>query len=240
MLIWPAFTYVGHRRLLKTLTWGKKTAHQTNEIQEKRNTLHRRIEKWRQVQSIYMPSVSDLRAAMPAAFASSITHPEQSLLYLPSQIPQEESLFGDLVQKERRLRVAQADDALIELRRLLRITMGLWQYKHTQLGSGQHSNTRARALISRFKNKINRCADRYRAARNALKSLDPTAGWTMRFLELQPDDIRGPEKSDEDESERQRELSWIWLVQHDENVEDPRADATEEEINTGEVSKFFL
>ena len=57
---------------------------------------------------------------------------------------------ADFFEKEVRLHVAQADDALAELRKLLRITMGLWDYKHTQLGPSQGAGTHARTMISRF------------------------------------------------------------------------------------------
>lgn len=46
--------------------------------------------------------------------------------------------------KEARLRTGQADDALVELRRLLRITMGMWDFKFTDVGFSQRGNTRAR------------------------------------------------------------------------------------------------
>jgi len=77
------------------------------------------------------------------------------------------------------MRIAQADDALAELRKLLRITMGLWSYKNTQIGPSQHASTRARSMIGRFRDKINRAADRYRAAYSALKELDPGGDWMI-------------------------------------------------------------
>jgi hypothetical protein len=76
-----------YRRILKASAPGKKTPKQSNDLQEKRNVLHRRIEGWRQVQTIYMPAVPGLRAAAtPSALESDVTHPESSILYLPSQL----------------------------------------------------------------------------------------------------------------------------------------------------------
>lgn len=46
--------------------------------------------------------------------------------------------------KEARLRIGQANDALVELRRLLRMTMGMWDFKFTDVGFSQRGNTRAR------------------------------------------------------------------------------------------------
>jgi hypothetical protein len=189
-----------------------------------------------------MPAVVGLRAATPSILTSSAIHPETDLLYLPSQMPLGNSVLDSLADKERRLRVAQADDALAELKRLLRITMGLWEYKYTQIGSGQGANTRTRTMITRFKTKVTRCVDRYRAARAALLKLDPTGDWIIRLRELKAEDIRAPGR-EEGESEGRRELSWIWLVQRDKTGEEPESDmreASEEEIHDGKCCLFVL
>jgi hypothetical protein len=189
-----------------------------------------------------MPAVVGLRAATPSILTSSATHPETDLLYLPSQMPLGNSVLDSLADKERRLRVAQADDALAELKRLLRITMGLWEYKYTQIGSGQGANTRTRTMITRFKTKVTRCVDRYRVARAVLLKLDPTGDWIIRLRELKAEDIRAPGR-EEGESEGRRELSWIWLVQRDKTGEEPESDmreASEEEIHDGKCCLFVL
>jgi hypothetical protein len=170
-----------------------------------------------------MPAVVGLRATTPSILTSSVTHPETDLLYLPSQMPLGNSVLDSLADKERWLRVAQADDALAELKRLLRITMGLWEYKYTQIGSGQGANTYTRTMITHFKTKVTHCADRYRAARAALLKLDPTGDWIIRLCELKAEDIRAPGR-EEGESEGRRELSWNWLVQHDKTGEEPESD----------------
>jgi hypothetical protein len=116
-----------------------------------------------------------------------------------------------LVDTEKRLRLAQANDALDDLRRQLRVTMGLGHYKNTQVGASQRVSTRARSLIGRFKDKTSRCAERYRAAHSALLSLDPNGDWKNRLRILKDEDIKGPRRG-EDEAEGTRELSWIWHV----------------------------
>jgi|SRR5215510_11837306 len=146
------------RRILQSHVSGKKTTHEAYELQDKRNALYRRIENWRQVQTVYMPAVVGLRLSALSMEESPVTHPESSLLYLPSDLPEGFIIAGDLPDKERRLRLAQVNDSLLELKRLLRITMGLWEYKYSQLGSGQHPNTRAHALIDRYHDKIDCCA----------------------------------------------------------------------------------
>jgi hypothetical protein len=202
----------------------KMTPEQAVDLENKRYSLRHRIAKWQEVQSVYMPAITELRANTDTNDASahdgdessalSAPRPESFQLYLPSGVPQHFWPSGSLVEKERRLRLAQADDALLELKRLLRVTLGLWHYKFTQLGPSQRANTRARSMIARYREKINRCAERYRAARCALLHLDPTGNWITRLKELRVEDVKGPRRED-DESEGNRELSWIWFVQRE-------------------------
>lgn len=141
--------------------------------------------------------------------------PESIPLWLPSSLPsglRKTGCVDGLIEKERRLRLAEADDALVALRRQLRITTGVFNYKKTHVsGTGQKSNTRARTLLSQLTAKTKMFADHYRAARKALSILDPNGDWERRLLPLCPEDIRGPTRQD-DESEGRRRLTWIWLV----------------------------
>ena len=200
------------RRLLKERAQPKLSTLQSAEINEQRGVLHRQIRKWQLVQTFYLPAVSAWRAG-EFTDDGDVVHAKDTLLYLPSGCPSTMAIPEDLVAMEIRMRIAQADDALTELRRLLRISSGLWQYKRTQVGPSQRAGTRARSLISRFKDKIDRCADRYRAARRALVSLDPQgAEWSQRFRELKAEHVKGPRRTEEDKSEGRRELSWIWMA----------------------------
>src|ERR1700689_4090239 len=98
-----------------------------------------------------------------------------------------------LVEKETKLRLAQADDALAEIRRQRRIVTGLVIFKKLNVsGSGQKKNTRMRTLLKHFSNKTERAAERYWAARKALEGLDPNGTWQTRLQVLRPEDIRGP------------------------------------------------
>lgn len=119
------------------------------------------------------------------------------------------------MEKERRLRLAQADDALHELRRQLRISATLRDYKKVHIGgTSQKMNTQTRSLLSRFHDKTIRCAERYSAAFKALSILDPNGNWTRRlkFLDHKKD-LHSPRcDEDDDPGEGKRELSWIWLV----------------------------
>jgi hypothetical protein len=192
---------------------GQKTATEQADLDEKRNVLSRRIKGWLEIQNIYNPALSEHAHTDHTSRPPISTLPESTHLNLPSALTptlRASYIFG-LADTERCLRLAQAYDALDELRRQLRITMGLGHYKMTQVGASQRSSTRARNLIGRFKDKTSRCAERYRAAHSALLSLDPNGDWKNQLRVLKDEDIKGPGKG-EDEAEGTRELSWIWRV----------------------------
>jgi hypothetical protein len=199
--------------------------------------LRHRIERWQEVQKLYMPAAIQ-QGPLPT---NSYDHPESIPLQLPSSLSMSSQLMlpGDLVEKEKHMRIAQAYDSLSELRRLLRISMGLSHYKYTQVGYGQRANTRARSLMQRYQAKIVRCADRYRDARSALLRLGSDA--LLQFQVLEDCDIRRPgcDQDDDgrDKGEGVRELSWIWLVQKDSS--ENSTEVNENEVNDSEFLVYF-
>ena len=242
-----SFTDFFCRRILVWQASKKVTALGAADLQEKRHILRRRIDNWCEVQRAYMPCIDQLLATIASdashdsasADSSRMTttpeQPETTPLFLPSSIPSSLWTTGcvlGLVDKERRLRLAQADDGLNELRRQLRISATLRDYKRVQIGgTSQKMSTRAHSLLSRFHDKTIRCVERYSAAYKALSILDPKGDWTtrLRFLDHKKD-LRSPRRSDDDESrETRRELSWIWLVPREGGP--PSAVASAEEIN---------
>ncbi|KAG6808040.1 hypothetical protein H0H92_005612 [Tricholoma furcatifolium] len=187
---------------------GAKTPKQLADIQLKRTALQTRILRWRQVQMIYMPCVVALLASADGSTApdssdSLALQPEELVLHLPSSLsPKLRETVPSLASKEERLRLAQADDSLAEIRRHHRILTGLYQFKKFNVsGTGNRPNTR-----------IDRFAAKYRSAYKALSYLDPSGPWKIRFQKLEPGDIRGPGKEDSDVSNGRFEPSWIWLV----------------------------
>ena len=212
-------------------------------MERRRATLCERIESWRSIQALYMPGITQLCQMSPTRTDAMPNNqdadkPESIQLWLPSSLPaglRESGCVNGLVDKEFRLRLAEADDALVALRRQLRITTGIFNYKKTHVsGTGQRANTRARTLLSQLTSKTRLIADRYRAARKALAILDPNGDWNRRLLPLRTEDIRGPTRTDDDESEGRRELSWIWVTTSSVPVE-----GDEFEIAEG-MSSFIL
>ncbi|KAA1479985.1 hypothetical protein DENSPDRAFT_789779, partial [Dentipellis sp. KUC8613] len=211
------------------------TARKKVTLQEARNVLQHRIKNWRIVQAVYMPVVSTLiheaELSNPSNTTSAST-PEFEKLWMPSDVPshlQRTGLASGLVEKEKRLREAECEEALHEIRRFIRIRMGLRHYKSVHVdGPSQKRNTRARTIIQNFTAKRDRQFDRYKAARSALDALDPDpqANWRTRLLPMQYKDMVDPSGDDEDKAEvkgkkgkRQaalgegrREVPWIWCV----------------------------
>lgn len=127
---------------------------------------------------------------------------EASKLWLPSEVPAElrsNGTVGLLANHELRLRSAQADDALADIRRLRRIMAGISQFKRLQVdGTGQKASTRIRSYYGGFQEKVKLAARRYRAAYNALNALDSGGSWSTHFRWLDDKDIRGPGRNPED------------------------------------------
>ncbi|KAH8108919.1 hypothetical protein DFH11DRAFT_1516183, partial [Phellopilus nigrolimitatus] len=218
-----------------------KTRPQPNQaamLQERRTALVRKVQKWRTIQLVYMPTVASLLSSGepphdPSLTAASIDSvpiidPFVPPLLLPSSLPisirQTLTPRLNLTAKETRLRAAQAEDALAELRRLLKIRATSIQFKKVNM-VGQRAQTRVRSVLTLFQDKIDRVANRYRAAQAALVSLGPEEKqWDKLFPMLNANDVRGPGKESDDaphhkkkkatanakESEGRRVLSWIW------------------------------
>jgi hypothetical protein len=199
------------QRALQSFSKDKMTLAKEGDIEEKRNVLRRRIQAWMEVRKVYVPVLT----GDDEIDSTPMTHktPELMPLKLPSSMAPalRSTCFKGLADTECRLRLAQADDALCDLRKQLRIAMGLAHYKNTQVDPSQRAATRARSLISRFHEKTMRCAERYRAAYSALAALDPCGEWSNRLRHLADADIRQPRRGD-DEAEGTREVSWIWRV----------------------------
>ena len=144
-----------------------------------------------------MPGVSALQVTSAGDgydddTVASDAQPETERLWLPSDLSEEflRSCSVNLLDKEIRLRKAQADDALHHVQRQVRIWMGLIHYKQVQVdGPGQQSNTRARNLISRLSGKLDCYASRYDRTPKIVIAAHPDDAWKMKYLPLNKEDI---------------------------------------------------
>ena len=204
-------------------TKGKKTSKQLADLEEKRSSLIRQILIWRPIQLAYIPHVASLLPLLQDDTTNCggyYSNPESTPLYLPSSLPPEirqRPELKDILEAEHRLREAQADDALADVRRLRRVIQGLWQFKKLNVsGTGNRQNTRMLHSYSRFDNKLQLSANRYRVAYTALMALDPNGLWKDRLKELKHSDLRGPGRDPDNPEDAKTngrfEPSWIWLV----------------------------
>ena len=151
--------FVFKRELARTK--GKKTSKQLADLEEKRSALIQQIIIWRPIQLAYTPHVAALLPLVQGDVADTGGHysnPESTPLFFPSSLPLElrqRPELNDICEAERRLREAQADDALADVRRLRRVIQGLWQFKKLNVsGTGNRPNTRMLESYSQFESKL--------------------------------------------------------------------------------------
>ncbi|KAF9039085.1 hypothetical protein BJ165DRAFT_1531200 [Panaeolus papilionaceus] len=213
------FTY-SRRNTPKPTKTRKSTTKDMADSQEKENVLRRTMRQWREDQLVYTPFAASLVASNPLLNDPENPPPIESIpLYLPSSFPADAlASIPEIGDKERRMCEAQADDALMGIRRHHRVLQTLSKFRSSNIsGTGNRYNTRAMAVFTQINEKIDLLVARYRRAWQALQILDPNGKWSIRLLELKPEDIRGPAKTKEDEElfkklKRRYEPSWIWLV----------------------------
>ena len=133
-------------------------------------------------------------------------------LLLPSALsPDEHSVLPtSLIEKYRKLRVAQAEDVLLSMKRNLRKGATLFNHKkqHTG-GTGVTANTRMQGAISGYNDDSALDADTYRSARLALFALDSRDAWNHLLPDLKQADVRPPPQ-EKGPGQGYATLSWIW------------------------------
>lgn len=237
----------------------KKKAPTTREtgLQQKESQLARDIETWRSAARLYLPVSVTLQEQhnMRRSPTSKTPRAQELKLWLPSDIPTSHRTAGwssnNLHGKEAVLRLAQMEDAIVELRDLLRTEQGLLlQFNKDVKNTGQRQVTRALGTLKSMQLRIARVVSRYRESRQALLSLDPGGTWSSTYLKLEDSDVRGQrwEEDERDEERRKQrntrrnsylqrqprngegsqgrfESTWIWSVRpHSTNPNQHRGD----------------
>lgn len=136
-------------------------------------------------------------------------------LWLPSQINGSVPVTKELHEIEFDLRVAQAHEALDDLRAQLQVRAHVYKFKERFL-RGQTANTRARNSLNTIQAKVDAAAAEYRAAYKALNILGKILGkttWSTDLRELHPDDVRDISEGRKNDSLGTKHISWIWTVQ---------------------------
>ena len=220
----------------------QRTDPQKMEIQERRNNLARRIKLWKTAQAVYMPRVSGYSLDEQDPPASDDTYefddskPELWPLLLPSELSQDcrSSCHKGVTETEQTLRLAQAQDNLVDLRRLRRTLRSLRTYfRSNVVGEGQKTQTKSRTVESGVTVRINRAVRRYRLAYSALLSLDPTGDWRKEYLELKDKDNRGPGKELDERGvgNGHYRMSWIWGGSPGSDIQNGSDPVEGEEVN---------
>jgi hypothetical protein len=163
---------------------------QRAKLVERANSPRRKIELWRAIQAVYMPAVPVLlsRASKDAAPSSAPELTQDIRLFLPSEMSGSGPCNRKLMEYEWRLRFAQAQDALDEVRNHLRVRTYMWKTKRRDI-RGVAANTRAQATLARQQEKIDASVQKYRAAHRALVKLGDVlekVGWKDILPQLNP------------------------------------------------------
>jgi hypothetical protein len=177
------------------------TTLQLAKMQERKNSLWRKINAWTVVQHLYMPEVGTLQARQhqDASDESAEVTPYDVTLYLSSSLPQRIPCATNLQRYEFRLGEAQAFEALEDLRQHLRLRYDMYKYKDKNV-IRQSAKMRCQNLINCTQDKVNVSTTMYNRARNALSKLSTPLGesfWRMKLLVLKPEDVRPLEAGDE-------------------------------------------
>ena len=180
--------YIFRQKLCALFAQTRTTILRKAELLEKRNALRCRILKWCEVQMVYMPGAEQIiTRAKSTTPTKQLDHAELENLFLPSSLSPANSMLcciPGLADKERRLRLAQADDALNELCQQLHVTSSILVFKHGQHSASQRLSRTTQGLMDRFRDKTQQCAQRYSAAFTALSVLDPGGNWTQHLQKL--------------------------------------------------------
>ena len=162
---------------------------------DRRKSLRKKLIDFCRVQAEIIPALaSHIRTLSNGALDGNASQePEEIPLLLPSDPLLNGSRLSicstTLIELEARLREAQADEALGDLRNKLRARTYVNNYKVKNV-TGQRMNIRARSWQASIDRQANVCARRYRTARAALLVLRGPGDWEQRLKLLRDDDIR--------------------------------------------------
>jgi hypothetical protein len=163
---------------------------------ERQTILFRPIQRFREIQQVYMPGFDAKGTAHQEHLASSkpsdAVHVEDCKLYMPSDLSvanRRKYCPGGLATIEDRLRHAEASDSLENLRHHLCTRSFTNRFKIANI-TGQIHNTRARESQHRIDDKVRVAELQYRRAREALLKLRGKGPWEDSLKVLDHLDVR--------------------------------------------------
>jgi hypothetical protein len=165
----------------------KQTLLQTTSIVERRTTLLKRIQCFREIQKVYMPGFDPKNNThlehQPSSNPSASIHVEDSKLYMPSDLTDADHCKycpGGLAGMEDQLRFAEASDSLETLRHHLCTRSFANRFKINNV-TGQIRNTHARETQSCIDDKVRAAESQYRRSRAALLKLQGHGAWEEKL-----------------------------------------------------------
>jgi hypothetical protein len=209
------------------------TADRASQIQEMRMSFHRKLRTFERLQVLFMPGIEAIKEVVEEARDPDVAPPkaEDIKLWLPSEMSAEVRRLvckRGVAEIEAKLRRAQCTDALDVLRSRLHAQRHLITWRNSN-AMGQKASTRSATLIGRVGDRINRVAEKYRRAREALLELVGAAS-EPQFKELLASDLNTNIAEENDASARKKlarlgsskrtraepsikkNFSWIWTT----------------------------
>jgi hypothetical protein len=165
---------------------------QTANFQERRVSIRKKIQHFRELQIDYMPGLRSVLSNPNILDDSPDILAECIRLHLPSELSTSNrdcACADGIADIEARIRHADTSEALDDLRRYLRTRTFLnkWRVKNV---SGQHQSTRTRGLQHTVDLRVHSAKTRYRHSRNACLVLKGHGDWERELKELKDEDVR--------------------------------------------------
>jgi hypothetical protein len=178
---------------------------------KRKTALLKRINRFRKLQRTYMPEVARfLSAAQREVWNDKSRGPEAMKLFMPSELSNasraqvcEKGLDGI----EEKMREAELEATLEELRQALRVRTGTNRFRHRNM-TGQHALTRGKGLLRQNDIRILKAKLRYWYARNAYLRLKGHGTWEKTWQTLEEEDVRGVNERAVSEEEAERVRLW--------------------------------
>ncbi|KLO06221.1 hypothetical protein SCHPADRAFT_946269 [Schizopora paradoxa] len=180
-----------------------------DELDRKRTQLNTKIDKWREEQRKWMPSVLQLVDTAD----EDPTEPETVCLHLPSDFPElqrEELHLSTLASIEKSLREGQAHDVLEELRQQLKVNAML-QIDMEETVWGTRARNRSQKAINEARRLKQHWVSEYDAVRRALVSLGLEEESDLKKL-TDKDLYRNTTKEPHELGTGTKPDGWIWTI----------------------------
>ncbi|KAL0564016.1 hypothetical protein V5O48_018041 [Marasmius crinis-equi] len=168
------------------------TSRQATKVIEQRNAMRRTLMTLESLRHVYMPGLSRYLQESKLQDISPELHPENVVLYLPSDLPahrRHRLCVPELSDIEAKLQRARCLDSLHGLRHTLRVKSRMILFKNTNV-RGQRDSGRSREIINRVVFRARAFAESYRESRTAYKNLVGPGSWENQLRVLHDADVR--------------------------------------------------